>query len=134
MSGTHPQYHEDAIIKCQNCNAEHKFGGTRDDIQIEICSKCHPFYTGKKVLIDTEGRVDKFRLKMETAGGRKKKVRKKKTLEDKVNEELVLQSAKEKAKIQKEEDEKAAKKAAKATAKAEKAEEVVEETTEEATE
>jgi len=127
MNGIHPQYHEDAVIKCQNCNAEHKFGGTRDDIQIEICSKCHPFYTGKKVLIDTEGRVDKFRLKMESAGGRKKKVRKKKTLEDKVNDELALQAIKEKAKAQKEEAAKAAKKEAKA-------EKVVEETTEEATE
>lgn len=103
MKAIHPDYHADAVIKCQNCNAKHTHGGTRTDIQIEICSKCHPFYTGKKVLIDTEGRVDKFRMKMDSAGGRTKKVRKKKTLEDKVNEELTAQNLKNQAKAAKEE-------------------------------
>ena len=133
MKAIHPDYHSDAIIKCQNCDAKHSHGGTRTDIQIEICSKCHPFYTGKKVLIDTEGRVDKFRMKMDSAGGRKKKVRKKKTLADKVNEELTAQSLKDAAKAAKEEEEKAAKKAAKAGAAPvveEKVEVVVEETPE----
>lgn len=102
MKGIHPKYHDGAIIKCLNCNTDHKLGGTRDDIQIEICSQCHPFYTGKNVLIDTEGRVDKFRLKMDTAGGRVKKARKKKTLEEKVNEELADQLKKEKVKAEKE--------------------------------
>ncbi len=101
MKGIHPNYKSEAVIKCQNCGAQHNFGGTRDDIQVEICSQCHPFYTGKKVLIDTEGRVDKFRMKMESAKGRVKKVRKKKTLEEKVNEELASQFGKEKKKTTK---------------------------------
>jgi large subunit ribosomal protein L31 len=130
MKSIHPDYHEDAVIKCLNCSNEFKHGGTRTDIQIEICSKCHPFYTGKKVLIDTEGRVDKFRVKMEAAGGRTKKVRKKKTLADKVNEELTAQNLKEAAKTAKEEEAKAEKKAAKTAKEAPAVEEVaaVEET------
>jgi len=109
-----PTYLADAVIKCQNCGADFNFGGTQEDVQVEICSKCHPFYTGKKVLIDTEGRVDKFRMKMDAASGRKKKVRKKTTLEDKVNAELADQLKKEKAKEQEEVAKKEAKKAAKA--------------------
>lgn len=101
MKGIHPTYHSEAVIKCLNCNTDFHYGGTRDDIQVEICSQCHPFYTGKKVLIDTEGRVDKFRLKMEGAEGKKKKTRHKKTLEEKVNEELAAQLKKEKAKAEK---------------------------------
>ena len=97
----HPSYNAAGTIVCANCGHEFKIGGTKDGIRVEICSHCHPFYTGKKVLIDTEGRVDKFRQKMAGATGRDKKVRKKKTLEEKVNEELSLQAMKEKAKEEK---------------------------------
>lgn len=102
----HPKYFDDAIVKCANCGNELHAGGTREMINVEICSKCHPFYTGKKVLIDTEGRLEKFAQKRAAATGRVKKERNKKTLEEKVNEELSAQ-------LQKEKD-KAAKKAAKA--------------------
>lgn len=111
----HPQYHEQAVIKCMNCGNEWKLGNTQEKVEIEICSKCHPFFTGKKVLIDTEGRVDKFKKKLDSATGRKKKTRKRTTLEDRVNEELAAQFEKAKDK-----DEKAKKPAKK--------EEVVEET------
>lgn len=94
---THPTYFTDAGIKCANCGMIFTFGGTKEGIQVEICSKCHPFYTGKKVLIDTEGRVDKFTQKRAAATGRVKKERNKKTLEEKVNEELASQLQKEKA-------------------------------------
>ncbi len=97
----HPQYNSATGIECANCGHKFPIGSTKEGIRVEICSNCHPFYTGKKVLIDTEGRVDKFRQKMATAGGRDKKVRKKKTLEEKVNEELTLQMMKEKAKEEK---------------------------------
>lgn len=97
----HPQYHASTGIECANCGHKFPVGTTKEGIRVEICSNCHPFYTGKKVLIDTEGRVDKFRQKMASAGGRDKKVRKKKTLEEKVNEELSLQIMKEKAKEEK---------------------------------
>lgn len=94
----HPQYLADAGYKCANCGSSFTFGGTKEGIQVEICSKCHPFYTGKKVLIDTEGRVDKFSQKRAAATGRVKKERSKKTLEEKVNDELAAQLQKEKAK------------------------------------
>lgn len=94
----HPKYYENAVILCANCGKEFKLGNTREEIRVEICSNCHPFYTGKKVLIDTEGRVDKFKQKMTSATGRVKKDRKKKTMEERFNEELSAQIAREKAK------------------------------------
>ncbi len=102
---THPQYHSDAAIKCANCGTQFDMGSTKSEIIVEICSKCHPFYTGKKILIDTEGRVDKFRQKRESAekSTREKKDRRKKTLEEKVNEALAEQLKKEKAKAAKKE-------------------------------
>ena len=49
-------------IRCA-CGAVYHTGSTKKDITIEICSKCHPFYTGKQKLVDTSGRVDKFNRK-----------------------------------------------------------------------
>lgn len=94
----HPQYHSQGKITCANCGKEFTVGTTKDDLKIEICSACHPFFTGKKVLIDTEGRVDKFRKLAEGATGKREKNRKKKTLEERVNEEIAFQIGKEKAK------------------------------------
>lgn len=108
----HPKYFDEAVIKCANCGSEVHTGATVQSIQIEICSKCHPFYTGgKNVLLDTEGRVDKFRQKITGAKGRVKKERKKKTLEEKVNEELSEQMEKLKEKEAKVEAKRASKKA-----------------------
>ncbi|QQR55195.1 50S ribosomal protein L31 [Candidatus Peregrinibacteria bacterium] len=100
----HPQYFQDAVTVCANCKKEFTFGNTKETVQVEICSNCHPFYTGKKMLIDTEGRVDKFQQKRAAAKPVAKKDRKKKTLEERVNEELSAQLAKEKAKLAKKED------------------------------
>lgn len=57
----HPKY-QDTSIKCA-CGNEMQAGSTRADIRIEICSKCHPFFTGKQKLIDTAGRIERFRKK-----------------------------------------------------------------------
>jgi len=59
--GIHPNYQQ-TTIKCA-CGEIIETGSTRKDIRIEICSKCHPFYTGKQKLVDTSGRVDKFNRK-----------------------------------------------------------------------
>lgn len=115
----HPQYFQKAKIKCANCGHIFETGATSEELNVEICSQCHPFFTGKKILIDTEGRVDRFRKKSEGAGGRVKKVRKKKSLEDRVNEELAVQLQKDKAAEAKVAEKKAAKKATKAEAKVE---------------
>jgi large subunit ribosomal protein L31 len=62
----HPQYYPKAKVKCA-CGATFTVGSTRPEIQIEICNQCHPFYTGKEKLIDTAGRVEKFKARREKA-------------------------------------------------------------------
>jgi large subunit ribosomal protein L31 len=59
--GIHPNYQQ-TTIKCA-CGEIIETGSTSKDIRVEICSKCHPFYTGKQKLVDTSGRVDKFNRK-----------------------------------------------------------------------
>jgi len=57
--GIHPDYQQ-TVIKCA-CGATYNTGSTKKDLHVEICSNCHPFYTGKQKLIDAGGRVDKFK-------------------------------------------------------------------------
>lgn len=57
--GIHPDY-KSTTIKCA-CGATFETGSTKENITVEICSNCHPFYTGKQKLVDTGGRVEKFR-------------------------------------------------------------------------
>lgn len=59
--GIHPDY-KVATVKCA-CGEVFETRSTRENINVEICSKCHPFYTGKQKLVDTGGRVEKFRKK-----------------------------------------------------------------------
>jgi len=76
----HPAYFPEATVKCA-CGHTFKTGSTVKELSVEICSNCHPFYTGKQKLIDTAGRVDKFRARSEkqakTAALRKGKKAKK---------------------------------------------------------
>lgn len=60
--GIHPEYHEvDVVCSCGN---RFKSGSTKKEIKVEVCSKCHPFYTGSKSLrVEEGGRVDKFKKK-----------------------------------------------------------------------
>lgn len=57
----HPKYHA-VLVKCA-CGAEYEIGSTKENIRVDICSNCHPLFTGKQKLLDTEGRVDKFKKK-----------------------------------------------------------------------
>ncbi len=59
----HPKY-EQATIKCA-CGNTIEVGSTKKDISVEICSQCHPFFTGKQKLVDTAGRIERFRKKYE---------------------------------------------------------------------
>ena len=59
----HPEY-KDTTITCA-CGAQVEVGSTKSDIRVEICSKCHPFFTGKQKLVDTAGRIERFRKKYE---------------------------------------------------------------------
>ena len=58
----HPKYYEDAVIRCA-CGAEYRIGSTRREIRVEVCAKCHPFFTGETRFVDTEGKIDKFMKK-----------------------------------------------------------------------
>jgi large subunit ribosomal protein L31 len=57
----HPEFFE-TTIRCA-CGSEVEVGSTRKDIRTEICSQCHPFFTGKQKLVDTAGRIERFRQK-----------------------------------------------------------------------
>ncbi|MBZ1348482.1 MAG: 50S ribosomal protein L31 [Candidatus Nealsonbacteria bacterium] len=59
----HPKYYPNAEVKCA-CGNIFIVGSTKEFIEIEICSKCHPFYTGKEKIIDTMGRVEKFQKRL----------------------------------------------------------------------
>ena len=62
--GVHPQYYPDAKVKCA-CGNEFTTGSTIPEISVEVCSNCHPFYTGKDKLLDTRGRLEKFKKRQE---------------------------------------------------------------------
>lgn len=55
----HPEYHE-TTIKC-SCGASYKTASTVQNVHVEICSACHPFFTGEKRLVDSAGRIEKFK-------------------------------------------------------------------------
>jgi len=60
--GIHPEYFE-AEVHCAGCGNSFKTGSTIKEIRINVCSNCHPFYSGKQKMLDTEGRVDRFKKK-----------------------------------------------------------------------
>ena len=64
--GIHPKY-EECTITCA-CGEVVKTKSSKGDIRVEICSKCHPFYTGKQKFVDAGGRVDKFKQRLSKAG------------------------------------------------------------------
>lgn len=60
--GIHPKYNSEAVVKCA-CGNTFKTGSVKDELKVEICSNCHPFFTGKHKIVDIGGRVEKFRKK-----------------------------------------------------------------------
>jgi large subunit ribosomal protein L31 len=112
--GIHPTYYPKAKVHCA-CGSVFEIGSTVEAYNVEICSNCHPFYTGKQKMIDTAGRVDRFRARMQTAdklkaesAGRINNKFKKESVEDKMTR-----------KAQQKEDAKEAEKTAKEEAKKE---------------
>lgn len=69
----HPTYYPDAKVKCA-CGNTFTVGATKAEIQVEVCSACHPFYTGKEKLLDAAGRAERFKARSAKA---KTSVRKK---------------------------------------------------------
>jgi len=64
MKDIHPKYYKDAKITCV-CGNSFEVGSTVKEMRVELCSACHPFYTGKQKLVDTAKRVDKFKKRLE---------------------------------------------------------------------
>ena len=69
-AGIHPQYFDDAKIVCV-CGNSFTTGATQPEIRVEICSSCHPFFTGEMKYVDTLGNVEKFQKKQKEAKVRK---------------------------------------------------------------
>lgn len=77
----HPKFHTDTKVTCA-CDHTFTTSSTQKSIDVEICSHCHPFFTGKAKYVDTQGRVEKFQQKMAAAKKHQPKKKKKKTSSD----------------------------------------------------
>ena len=86
----HPQYFDDARVVC-SCGNRFTVGSTKQEIHVELCDNCHPFYTGTMKLLDTAGRVDAFKAKM--AGAKSKLISKSEKRRAKKDRKLQEESA-----------------------------------------
>jgi large subunit ribosomal protein L31 len=68
----HPQWYPQAKVTCV-CGASFTTGSTKPEIHVDICSQCHPFFTGEMKFVDTQGRIEKFQAKQQAAHGYTKK-------------------------------------------------------------
>ena len=73
----HPKYYPNTKVRCA-CGNTFTIGSTKEFMEIEICSKCHPFYTGKEKIVDTLGRVERFKKRIAKKEELQKKSKKKK--------------------------------------------------------
>ena len=71
-NNVHPQWYPQAKVTCV-CGASFITGSTKPEIHVDICSQCHPFFTGEMKFVDTQGRIEKFKAKQEAAKGYSKK-------------------------------------------------------------
>ena len=70
--GIHPTYYEDAVVTCA-CGNTFTTGSTKKELRVDVCSACHPFYTGKQKILDTGGRVARFEARYAKFNDAKKK-------------------------------------------------------------
>ena len=84
-SEIHPKYYSDAKAVCA-CGNNFITGSTQKEIKVELCSMCHPFYTGKQKLVDSARRVEKFQAKIDASKKMSKKSQIKKTVKTKKTE------------------------------------------------
>lgn len=64
-SGIHPEWHPEAKVECLACGTTFTVGATVPEIQTEICSTCHPFFTGEQRIVDTAGQVERFMRRLQ---------------------------------------------------------------------
>lgn len=77
----HPQYYHDAKVTCA-CGNTFTTGSTKQAIKVDICSKCHPFFTGQQKFVDTVGRIEKFQNKQKAAAAKPYKKKEEKKTEE----------------------------------------------------
>jgi large subunit ribosomal protein L31 len=63
-SDIHPRY-QMAKVVCGSCHIEFEVGSTQSSLRVDICSNCHPFFTGKQTIVDTAGQVERFQKRLE---------------------------------------------------------------------
>lgn len=85
----HPQWYPDTKVTCA-CGATFNTGSTKPSIEVEICSACHPFFTGAMKFVDTQGRIQKFQAKQEAAIKNKYQKKSKRAAEEKDNQPKTL--------------------------------------------
>lgn len=95
--GIHPKYYPEAKIICA-CGNVIETGSTAPEMKVEICSACHPFYTGKKKLTDATGRVERFKKLSEKAAGKQAVKKEKKSRAQKTKAEIKKVISKKKKK------------------------------------
>lgn len=92
----HPQYYPASTFTCSSCHNTFTAGSTKQSVTVEVCYKCHPYYTGEHRFLDTKGRVDLFQKKQQTAkiyqsatSGKKHRAEKKEEKQPKTLRELL---------------------------------------------
>ncbi len=85
--GIHPVLYHDAIVSCTSCGNTFTTTSTKKSITVDVCYKCHPYYTGEHRFIDTQGRVENFQQKQKVAAAMKEKLAASKKAKKKNNQE-----------------------------------------------
>lgn len=102
----HPKWFPEAKVTCA-CGKTFTVGATMPEIQVEVCSNCHPFYTGKMKYVDTEGRVDAFHARQKKAKTRvlskseKRKIKREKRIREELSKPETLAEIRKATKKQK---------------------------------
>lgn len=102
----HPNWHPDAKVTCA-CGNTFTIGATLPKIEVEVCSNCHPFFTGKMKYVDVAGRVDAFKSKQKKAKKKiikkseKRKIKTAKRVERELNKPSTLEELRKRAKARK---------------------------------
>ncbi|OGC06709.1 50S ribosomal protein L31 [candidate division WOR-1 bacterium RIFOXYA2_FULL_36_21] len=87
----HPKYYK-TIAKCA-CGAEYEIGSTKEKVHVDICSACHPLFTGKQKILDTEGRVQKFKKKYAGVETEERKPQKKRIIKSKSKKAVIKKTS-----------------------------------------
>ena len=66
--GIHTKYQQ-ATVRCGTCGTTFEVGSTATELHVDVCSNCHPFYTGKHTIVDTAGQVERFQKRLERSLG-----------------------------------------------------------------